>query len=222
MKSDDTLREINELTVAMVGLSLSNEQNFPSTRGSTNASFEITVKNAASLTVALRNVSYRDIYYSLSEAGCFNMKLLDGALVCLRYRFEDGEVVEHCLSYFPSPDLEHFQNDPEVYLSDDIYADIVGRNVVPFPVRFDFNADTGRYVDVDHPYSHLTLGQYENCRIPVCSPVSPLAFGAFILRNFYNTAFLKYAEEIPAPGFRFDRTISQNEQRVAHVVLNSP
>ncbi len=222
MKSDATLREIHELTAAMVGLSLSNEQNFPSTHGTKNGSFEITVKNAGSLTVALRNVSYRDIYDSLSEARCFNMKLLDGALVCLRYRFEVGEVVEHCLSYFPSPDLEHFQNDPEAYLSDDIYADIVARNIVPFPIRFDFNADTERYVDVDHPCSHLTLGQYANCRIPVCSPVSPLAFGGFILRNFYNTAFRKYSTEIPAPGFRFDRTISQNEQRVAHVVLSSP
>lgn len=221
MNSDVTLREINDLTSAMVGLSLSNEQNFPSTHGTTSASFEITVKNAAALTVALRNVPYRDIYESLSDAGCFNMKLLDGALVCLRYRFEGGEVVEHCLGYFPSPDLEHFQNDPEVYLSDDIYADIVSRSIVPFPLRFDFNADIERYVDVDHPYSHLTLGQYENCRIPVCSPVSPLAFGGFILRNFYNTAFRKFSTEIPAPRFRFDRTISLNEQQVAHLVLAS-
>ena len=125
MRSDETLHEINELTAAMVELSLSNEQNFPSTHGETNASFEITVKNAGSLTVALRNVSYSDIYNSLSEAGCFNMKLLDGALVCLRYRFEGGDIIEHSLSYFPSPDLEHFQNDPDVYLLDDMYADIV-------------------------------------------------------------------------------------------------
>lgn len=222
MRSEDTLREINELTAAMVELSLSNEQNFPSTHGEKNASFEITVKNAGALTVALRNVSYSDIYNSLSEAGCFNMKLLDGALVCLRYRFEDGNIIEHSLCYFPSPDLEHFQNDPEIYLSDDIYADIVARNIVPFPIRFDFNADNDRYVDVDHPYSHLTLGQYENCRIPVCSPVSPLAFGGFILRNFYNTAFRKFSDGIPAPRFRFDRTISANEQQVAHVVLVAP
>jgi hypothetical protein len=222
MRSKDTLAEINELTAALMGVSLSNEQNFPTTHGIPSGSFEITVKNAGALTVALRNVSYSDIYNSLSEAGCFNMKLLDGALVCLRYRFEAGEVIEHCLSYFPSPDLDHFQNEPEVYLSDDIYADIVGRNIVPFPIRFDFNADQVRYVDVDHPLSHLTLGQYQNCRIPVCSPLSPLAFGSFILRNFYNTAFRKFSDEIPAPGFRFDRTISANEQQIPHVVLVAP
>jgi hypothetical protein len=222
MRANETLSEINELTAALVGLSLSNEQNFPSTHGAPNASFEITVKNAGALTIALRNVSYRDIYSALVGANCFNMMLLDGALVCLRYRFDGGEVVEHCLSYFPSPDLEHFQNEPEIYLSDDIYADIVARNIVPFPIRFDFNADETRYVDVDHPYSHLTLGQYQNCRIPVCSPVSPLAFGGFILRNFYNTAYQKFSDEIPIPRFRFDRTISANEQKVPHVVLVAP
>jgi hypothetical protein len=222
VKANDTLLEINQLTAALVGLSLSNEQNFPSTHGSPEARFEITVKNAGELTAALKNVSYIDIYSALSEASCFNMKLLDGALVCLRYRFEAGNIIEHNLSYFPSPDLEHFQNDPEVYLMDDIYADIVAPNIVPFPIRFDFNADEERYVDVDHPYSHLTLGQFKNCRIPVCSPVSPLAFGGFILRNFYNTAFRKYSAEIPAPNFRFDRTISASEQQVPHLVLVAP
>lgn len=222
MRSNETLSEIRELTVALVGLSLSNEQNFPSTHGTPKASFEITTSNASALAVALRNVSYRDIYSALVDASCFNVKLLDGALLCLRYRFEGGEVVEHNLSYFPSPDLEHFQNEPEIYLLDDIYADTIARNIVPFPIRFDFNADKACYVDVDHPYSHLTLGQYQNCRIPVCSPVSPLAFGGFILRNFYNTAYQKFSNKIPLPRFRFDRTISANEQKVPHVVLVAP
>lgn len=221
MKPEDTLREINDFTTAMVELSLSNEQCFPSTHETIGSGFEITVKNASFLTLALKNVSYKDIYDSLSAAGCFNMKLLDGALVCFRYFFKNNLIVEHSLSYFPAPDLEHFQNDPEVYLSDEVYADIVSRNIVPFPIRFDFNSDAERYKEIDHPYSHLTLGQYENCRIPVCSPVTPLAFGEFILRSFYNTAFRKYSREIPTPTFRFGRTISQGEQRVAHIVLTT-
>ena len=222
MKSSDTLSEINALTTALVSLSLSNEQNFPSTHGQPAGSFEITVKNASALTAALKNVPYQEIYEALSEANCFNMKLLDGALLCLRYRFEAGNIVEHCLTYFPSPDLEHFQNNPEIYLMDEIYADIVARNIVPVPIRFDFNADKERYVEVHHPYSHLTLGQFENCRIPVCSPVSPLAFGGFILRNFYNTAFQKYSDDVPSGTFRFDRTISGREEQIPHVVLVAP
>ena len=221
MKPKATLKQLEQLTTAMVGLSLSNDQNFASTHGDVDGDFEISVNNAASMSVALKNIAYRDIYQELEKSRCFNFKMLDGALVTLRYRFRAGEVCEHVLCYFPSPDLEHFQNDPEVYLLDEIYADVIGRNIVPFPVRFDFSDDAAKFVDVHHPYSHLTLGQYENCRIPVCSPLSPFTFGGFILRNFYNTAFQKYSDEIPTAALMFSNTITANERKIPHVVLGA-
>lgn len=218
MTPRETLRQICDLTESLVGLSLSNEQNFPATRGVFDADFEISVSTASAMTIALKNVAYADIYSELEKARCFNVKMLDGALIILRYRFRDGAVCEHFLSYFPSPDLAHFQNEPEIYLEDEIYADAVARNIVPFPVRFDFSDDDTKFVDVDHPYSHLTLGQYENCRIPVCSPFGPLAFGSFILRNFYNTAFRKYSESIPTTRLAFGKTITANERLIPHLV----
>ena len=218
MTPQQTLKQVRELTEALVGLSLSNEQNFPSTHGDPNKLFEITVNNAASMSIALRNVAYRDIYRELEQERCFNFKMLDGALVSLRYRFRARAIYEHSLAYFPSPDLEHFQNDPELYLGDEIFADIIARNIVPFPVRFDFSADAKKFVEIHHPYSHLTLGQYENCRIPVSSPLSPLGFGGFILRNFYNTAFRKYSDEIPVSALAFGKTITANEQKIPHLM----
>lgn len=219
MKSRDTLKELGKLTEVMVALSLSNEQNFPSTHGDIAGDFEITVNNASSMTVALKNVAYSEIYTELDQARCFNLKMLDGALLTLRYRFRDGEICEHSLAYFPSPDLDHFQNDPELYLLDEIYADIIERNIVPFPIRFDFSADDEKFVEIHHPRSHLTLGQFANCRVPVCSPVSPLTFGGFILRNFYNTAFRKYSEEIPVESPLFANTITLREREIPHMVL---
>jgi len=219
MNARETLKQLEQLTTAMVGLSLSNDQNFASTHGNIDGDFEITVNNATSMSVALKNIAYRNIYCELEKARCFNFKMLDGALVTLRYRFRAGEVSEHVLCYFPSPDLEHFQNDPEVYLLDEIYADVIERNIVPFPVRFDFSDDETKFVEVHHPYSHLTLGQYQNCRIPVCSPLSPFTFGSFILRNFYNTAFRKYSEELPVAEPLFLNTITANERKIPHIVL---
>lgn len=125
------------------------------------------------------------------------------------------------LSYFPSPDLEHFQNDPEAYLQDEVYADIIDRNIVPFPIRFDFSDDETDFEEIHHPRSHLTLGQYKNCRIPVCSPVSPLTFGGFILRNFYNTAFRKYSDSIPVSRFSFADCITAKERGIPHIVLGT-
>jgi hypothetical protein len=221
MTPAEALEQLRELTIALISVSLSNEQNFPATYGDQNGSFEITVGNAEAMTVALRNISYQDIYRELDEARCYNFKMLDGGLILLRYRFRDREVREHSLSYLPSPTLDLFQNEPEVYLVDDIYADVVARNLVPFPIRFDFNNDAARFVEVHHPYSHLTLGQYENCRIPVSAPVTPLIFGSFILRNFYNTAFRKYSADIPARPLRCSDTITAAERGIPHIVLGA-
>ena len=218
MTPKQTLKQINELTQALVGLSLSNEQNFPTTQGKPSGVFEISVSTAAAMSVALKNVAYRDIYEELAKARCFNIKMIDGALITLRYRFQSSEVCEHSLSFFPSPDLEQFQNEPEVYLDDEIFAEVVARNIVPFPIRFDFSNDKRKFEEVHHPYSHLTLGQYKNCRIPACSPLSPLAFGGFILRNFYNTAYRKYSTEFPSGKLRFANTITSKERKIPHFV----
>ena len=221
MTPQQTLKQIKELTESLVGLSLSNEQNFPTTKGKTNAAFEISVSTAAGMSVALKNVAYRDIYGELEKARCFNVKMIDGALVSLRYRFQAGAICEHSLSYFPSPDLEQFQNEPEIYLEDEVFADVVAKNIVPFPIRFDFSDDEDKFEDVHHPYSHLTLGQYKNCRIPVCSPLGPLAFGGFILRNFYNTAFRKYSAKFPTSKLGFANTITAKERKIPHVVCGT-
>jgi hypothetical protein len=220
MTPKQTLKQIMEFTETLVELSLSNDQNFPSAQGNPKKDFEISVSSASNMSIALKNVAYRDIYAELENTRCFNIKMLDGALVLLRYRFQAGKIREHSLSYFPSPDLEHFQNEPELYLEDEIYADITAKNIVPFPIRFDFSSDAKKFVDIHHPYSHLTLGQYENCRIPVCSPLGPLAFGGFILRNFYNTAFRKYSDEVPLSPLAFGKTITPNEQRIPHLVCS--
>jgi hypothetical protein len=213
-----TLRQIKDLTESLVGLSLCNEQNFPATGGEIGGAFDISVTTADAVSIALKNVSYRDIYLELDKARCFNVKMLDGALMLLRYKFQAGTIRDHSLSYFPSPDLEHFQNDPDLYVEDEIFADVVAKNIVPFPVRFDYSFDPGKFIEVHHPYSHLTLGQYKNCRIPVCSPLGPLAFGGFILRSFYNTAFRKYSDDIPVSTVFHGKSITENEKRIPHLV----
>lgn len=219
MSARQTLSEINRITRALIELGLCNDQNFPVSDENTGGSFEITVHNRQALTKALKNVGYREIYYELLKEKCFNVLMVDGALLAFRYRFQNDSIAEHNLTYFPSPDLDQFQNEPDIYLDDLVYADIVARNIVAFPIRFDFSNDSGKYVEVRHPYSHLTLGQFKNCRIPVSAPVSPSDFCQFILRNFYNTAFTAYSDRIPTGEFRFERTISLMESELPHLAV---
>lgn len=61
--------------------------------------------------------------------------------------------------------------------------------------------------------SHLTIGQYKNCRIPVVRPLTPSQFITFILRNFYHTAYNKYCQKLTQYNFSFDATITKSEQK---------
>ena len=141
----------------------------------------------------------------------------DGALIQIAYRFLGTELTGHRLAFFPSPYLEDFQNDPDIYEADEIFADIVAKNVVPFPLRFDFDSDDGRFKALHHPKSHLTLGQFQHCRIPVSAPLTPFQFLSFILRNFYNTAHRRYTAELSEDSGAFPETITGIESQVVHV-----
>ena len=213
-----TLRQINELIAYLVDRGLADDQWFAYRQSLGREIVQISFRGAEHVSVALRNRSYNEIYESLREVRAFNVKMLDGALIQMTYLFAGGVVQRHRLAFFPAPHLEEFQNDPAIYLNDEVHADVVARNVVPFPVRFDYDprADRG---DAAHPLSHLTLGQYRNCRIPVSAPVTPSRFVDFILRNFYHTAFIRYADGLPASAWSFAETIRRGERDITHVVV---
>ena len=68
-----------------------------------------------------------------------------------------------------------------------------------------------------HPHSHVTLGQYTNCRIPAYGPISPLLFMQFILENFYNSYYLdSYSQKCPKAKCNNIRTIKDNEYYKIH------
>jgi hypothetical protein len=210
-------RQIKKLTEILVSLSLCDHQNFPAMRNLKCGYSEIGISNHFNLSYALKNISYQEIYEELVRTQTYNLKMLDGALIQMAYRFRNDIIESHRLAFFSSPTLEKFQNDPEIYLKDEIYADIMAKNIIPFPLRFDFE---NNFIEIEHPKSHVTLGQYKNCRIPVSAPLTPYHFITFILRNFYNTAFLKYSDKMKlvAPSF-FAETITNSERKLIYIKI---
>ena len=220
MNSEQVRAQIEAITSLLVEFSLCDEQNFPSVRRSGKYT-HITIPNEPDLTIGIKNdIGYQKIYDRLDQTKSFNFRMLDGAIVQLLYKFKDADLDSHRLSYFPSPSLESFQNEPELYDKDEIYADILKKNIVPFPIRFDYSADDVKHIDIHHPKSHLTLGQYQNCRIPVFAPISPIVFIKFLLKNLYNTAYQSYESKINIPITFFPSCITYNEQDIPHFVLN--
>ena len=215
----DIKRQIDNIVTFLVLTGLADDQQFALQRGGAIGVAEVTFGGAEHLTIALRDdVDYVDIYQRLAKDRAFNVKLADGALVQMMYEFSDGVLESHRLAFFPSPHLEEFKNNPDLYLNDEIYADVVARNIVPFPLRFDFVADYALHQPIVHPRAHLSLGQYQRCRIPVSAPLTPLQFVDFLLRNFYSTAFHHYADGLPAAGESFPESIHRLERSVIHVI----
>ncbi len=218
--SPEQIRKQMERTTAdLVGLSLCDRQNFPSMRNIGQGCYEIGISDKGNISYALKNLSYRDIYTELNRMQSYNMRMLDGALIHMMYRFRNNQIEAHRLAFFPSPFLEEFQNNPDIYLDDEVYAEVVMKNIVPFPLRFDFDCREEVVVEGDHPKSHLTLGQYQNCRIPVSAPLTPYHFIRFILRNFYNTAYRKYCNKLSTFNDHFEISISKTERELLYIQL---
>lgn len=211
-------KQINELIKYLVETSLVDDQQFAFQRSGRDNLVLVTFDKAEHVPVSLKDRSYNEIYQDLAQERAYNAKMLDGALIQMMYAFADGTLQRHRLAFFPAPHLEEFQNYPDVYQDDEIYADVMAKNVVPFPVRFDYHAGNG-HQELVHPKSHLTLGQYQKCRIPVTAPMTPFWFVDFILRNFYSTVFARHADELPAQHGSFAESIFPSERRVVHVVV---
>lgn len=218
MTPDEAFKEIENLTGDLISTGLCIDQNFPVLYRQGDIA-EVTFGKATDLSITLRNIPYVDAYATVVSNRSYNIKMIDGGIIQLLYRFDKNVLTRHRLAFFPSPDLLEYQNNSEVYEDDDLYGDVIERNVVTVPVRFDFDPSAG--VDYDHPISHMTLGQYKNCRIPVSGGITPFFFINFILRAFYNTPFRRFCSDLKEGVKTFEPTITERERRHMHLRVNN-
>ncbi len=219
MGPKNILKQIKQLTVDVIEAGICDAQNFPSLTQSPGGISEIGISSVDN-SIFLKNIPYSEMSSELLKRKHYNFKMIDGALISLLYRFQNNDIVAHRLSFFPAPNLEVFQNEPELYLEDEIYLEFLDKRIVTVPLRFDFDSGDA-FVPVEHPKSHLTLGQYENCRIPVSSAVSPYQFMEFILRNFYHTAQNKSCIHLTKYTDKFEKSIVSEEEALVHIYTPS-
>jgi hypothetical protein len=217
MSPESVKKQIDDLIGRLVRASISVKQFNPAIRTSEGGATSVGSLRGAS--VALRHIPYEDIYQELDANDAYHVKLIDGGLLLFQYSFRPDQTLQgHRLAYFPSPVLPTIEESPALYTRDELYGEIIAKNLVRTPVRFDYVPDVK--VDIFHPASHMTLGQYEGCRIPVAGPLSPGSFGMFIIRNFYFQAYKKHKNIFDRRQARIGHieTISANERRVTHIV----
>ncbi|WP_295144760.1 DUF2290 domain-containing protein [uncultured Campylobacter sp.] len=213
--------QIKRITANIIETKLCDDQNFPSIRKYSEGIEEVSVSTYDN-NIFLKSIPYTDMYLELYRNKMFNIKMIDGALIQMQYRFRKDKIESHRLAFSPAPDLEIFQNEPDIYLEDEIYSDILDRRVVSVPLRFDFDDrkdSKGRKTSrpIIHPVSHLTIGQYRNCRIPVSSALTPYQFLKFVIMNFYNTAYTSYSSHFTEHKDCFDTTLYPEETEIVNI-----
>lgn len=214
MSPKEVVSNIRSLTSELIAVGLAIDQNFPRMKVD-GTSADVGFSGDDNLAVTLKNVPYTESYAALREARAFNVLLIDGGLMQLLYSFSKGSLIKHRLAFFPSPDLIEYQNNSDIYELDEVYGDIIDKGVVTTPLRFDY--DEKNFTEFDHPMSHMTIGQYKNCRIPVSGALTPGLFFGFVLRSFYNTPTKKYLGEIVVSKNSFRPTITDRERGVIHI-----
>ena len=207
-------REILDLTAYLVEIGFVDNQRYPEIVYGARKAWIVNLAGPKHH-FGLKKEPYEEIYWKYVAAQCYNMLLLDGAMVQLHYEGIGTNIVKHRLAYLPSPSLRPYQDDPELYFLEQHFVDIVGYQVVPVPIRYDFDNTAGTPVDVIHPVSHLTLGQYKHCRIPVTGPMPPRIFVEFILHNFYSTPGTDRIS-LKAYAPRWEETITDAERTNVH------
>jgi len=212
-------RQINRIVSFLVENSLADDQNFAFQKKPTGKVTQIRFRGYEHLSAALKNKNYREIYATMRKERAYNAKMLDGALIQMTYEFAGSSLQRHRLAFFPSPILEEFQQDPDIYLNDVLHGDVTSRNIVPFLLRFDHDSREDNYEELAHPKSHLSLGQYPNCRIPMTSPMTPVRFLDFVLRNFYDTRQRCHADDLPQNEFSFTESIFSAERDIVHIAV---
>ncbi|WP_312364374.1 DUF2290 domain-containing protein [Sphingobacterium sp.] len=221
MTVEECISDINKITRLLIEFGLSDDQNFPSYNKQTGK-LGINTGEEVTTNIALKNIDYNTIYKVLLEERNFNLRLADGALIQLYYDYDTTSkmLLKHKLAYFPSPTFTAYQNDEELYIDDCIYADILKRNILPVIVRFDY--DPLEFKEILHPKCHLTLGQYDNCRLGVYNFLTPISFIEFVLKCFYGKFYESFFHEKDFLKNRaIECTLTQKEVKSLHLsILN--
>lgn len=215
-RASDIATEIKGLLVWMIKIGLSNNQNFPKVYDSgrcTCIGFDNEERESAFIHSSM---SYADAYKEIIKHRAYTCILLDGAILQISYAISDRKLIKHRLGFFSSPNLERYEDDPSSYDEDNLYTEAASKNTVPFPFRFDYDSEER----ANHPFTHLTLGQYKGCRIPVSAPLTPAIFIRFIVSHFYNTIWEKAKNSFPKSRLAFKETIRQEERKALHVQVN--
>ncbi len=211
------IKQLQEITSLLIKSSFATSYNFPTEKNGI-----IVWENFKNISFALKNQPYQNLFHECIKERAYNYILIDGALIQIMYECKNNLMIKHRLAFYPNPNFERFQDSPEdyedTYYGHELFTEISEKNVITFPIRFDFDNDPNKYEEHDHSYVHASLGNYKNCRIPISRPITPNKFILFILRSFY---FDKFKQHFTNDSFKcnlsMEEYVTVDESKFIHI-----
>ena len=94
LKPRDIYSQVTALTIGVIKSGLCDAQNFPSMITLPHNITEIGVANK-DYSIFLKSITYKEMYQAALEKKIYNIKMIDGALLTLLYRFSNDERQEN-------------------------------------------------------------------------------------------------------------------------------
>ena len=136
---------------------------------------------------------YEKSYIQMARINDFSFIMFDGAIIQCYFKFKDKNLVRQNMSFYQSPFRKPFDLYPESYFTgSDDHARFLLMSDLGSVIHFRFDYDPVNFKEYFHPRTHLHLGMFENCRIPVLRPLCVLSFFDFIIKNFYSELYAAF------------------------------
>ena len=157
-----------------------------------------------------RETSISNIAETLLYNREYNLLLYDKGIFQFEFEIYNGKIIKERFVFIKKQnklwnkeEISFLDNDE---LAEDWFIDEIG---IPIIIRVDF--DENNYVEMKHPKSHMTISNYDECRIPMQGPISISKFVNFVLNIFYN-------DDIEVLDCIYDEiiTISNKEKELLH------
>ena len=154
-------------------------------------------------------ISASDLYSFLYQENQFNIEFADGSILLFECIIEGKNIIKQRIVFIKIFDnlatIEDTENSWEYYQSNE-----EEKNQLSFPIllRVDYNANEQK---LDHPISHLTISNIENCRIPITANWGFDRFIEFVLQEFFH----RY--DISFDKINFASTIREEEKKRIHI-----
>ncbi|MDR7898164.1 DUF2290 domain-containing protein [Thermosynechococcus sp. JY1334] len=144
----------------LFGTGIINDQNFPKIVRHPKSIWDVKFDHCENIGLVISETDYSVIHQILTNNRYYSVKMIDGGLLQLIYRFQRNTLIQHRLAYYLSSQLLPFQEDPASYFEDTHFLEIINRRTIAFPLRFDFDQQAA--INKTHPACHLTLGDAKN------------------------------------------------------------